>query len=235
MAQRTYTYRILSTKRYRVINIVCVLRQGGKVGYDATWVDKLHNNVQRNLSHPFRFICLSDCEVNCERIPLTSEDPGYWAKLELFRENLFDGPVLFFDLDTLICNNIDLLVEQLMAQDSFVMWKDTDYNLSSSAIMYWNGDYSHIYKEYLKDPAYYQAQYSQDNQGPARLVGDQAVISLLVPHTFINDLCPTNWIHVANRRDADRDLSETRILIFRKNHSKPSTMTTHQLVKEHWK
>lgn len=218
-----------------MINIVCVLRQGGKVGYDATWVDKLHNNIKRNVTLPFRFLCLSDCEVNCERVPLISSDPGYWAKLELFRENLFDGPVLFFDLDTLICNNIDQLLTRLIEQDTFVMWKDTDYNISSSAIMYWNGNYSKIYNEYITDPAYYQTRYSQENQGPGRLVGDQAVISSLVPHTFINDLCSKKWIHIASKRDATLDLSETRILIFRKTHSKPSTMTGHQLVKEHWK
>ena len=107
-----------------MINIACVLRQGGKVGYDATWVKKLYNSVSRNLTLPFRFICLSDCEVPVERIPLEEVGTGYWAKLQLFRKNLFDTPVLFFDLDTVICGNIDQLVKNILEQNDFLMWKD---------------------------------------------------------------------------------------------------------------
>ena len=65
-----------------MINIVCVLRQGGKVGYDASWVEKLQNAVARNLTVPHKFICLSDCEVPCERIPLEITGDGFWAKLQ---------------------------------------------------------------------------------------------------------------------------------------------------------
>ena len=218
-----------------MITVACVLRSNGKVGYDATWVDKLHNSLQRNLTIPFRFVCLSDCEVSCDRVPLTDTGSGYWAKMQLFRPGIFHGPVIFFDLDTVICNNIDSLVEQLLDQNSFIMWRDQDYNISSSAIMYWNGDYSAVYDSYMLKQSWYETRYSTANQGAERLVGDQAVISSLVDHKFINDLCPDNWIHVVSKKDKVMDLSETRILIFRKAHTKPNTMPDHQLVKEHWK
>jgi hypothetical protein len=99
-----------------MINIACVLRQGGKVGYDATWVEKLKNSVSRNLSLPYKFVCLSDCDVPCERIPLISFGKGFWSKLELFRPNLFNGPVLYIDLDNVICGNLDELVEKIIQQ-----------------------------------------------------------------------------------------------------------------------
>ena len=218
-----------------MITIVCVLRHGGKVGYDATWVEKLHNSIKRNLTIPFKFVCLSDCDVPCERIPLDEIGAGYWAKMQLFKPGQFDGPVLFFDLDTIICNNLDSLVEKLLEQDELVMWKDLYYNISSSAIMFWRKDYSFVYHAYAVNPTYYEEKYSNANQGPARLVGDQALISSMIPHKFINNFCPENWIHVVGKRDDNSNLSETRILIFRKLHTKPSTMTAHQLVKEHWK
>ena len=217
-----------------MITVACVLRQGGKVGYDASWVEKLHNSISRNLTIPFKFVCLSDCAVPCERIPLNDNGPGYWAKMQLFRPGLFDGPVLFFDLDTVICNNIDDLVEKLLGQHNFIMWQDTHYNISSSAIMYWNGDYSAVYNSYILKQPWYENYYSPDNQTTQRLVGDQAVISSLVDHKFINDFCPDNWIHVVSKHDDTCDLSKTRILIFRKLHTKPSTLPNHQLVKEHW-
>jgi hypothetical protein len=214
-----------------MINVCCVLRKGGKVGYDASWVEKLNNSLLRNLTIPFNFYCLSDCDVPCSRIPLENIGEGYWAKLQLFRYGLFEGPVLFFDLDTIICNNINDLVTNITNQNKFLMWRDPDYSLSSSAIMYWNGDYSFIYDEYLKKKDYFESEFSNGN--PKRLIGDQAVISTLVDHLYINDFCPQEWIQVMQKKE--KDYSKARILIFRKAHTKPSTMTHHKIVQEHWK
>lgn len=218
-----------------MINIVCVLRQGGKVGYDATWVDKLKNSIERNLTIPHKFIALSDCAVNCDRIPLDNIGAGYWAKIQLFKPSLFNGPVLYFDLDTVICKNIDELVLNLLNQNNFIMWQDPDYNISSSAIMYWSGDYSVIYNEYIKNPEYFENKFATFNQGKERLVGDQALISTLINHDFINNFCPKEWIHIVRKNDNLLDLTQTRILIFRKAHTKPSTMPEHKLVIQHWK
>jgi hypothetical protein len=216
-----------------MITIVCVLRQGGKVGYDASWVEKLHNSIKRNVTLPYRFLCLSDCDVPVERIPLDNIGEGYWSKLQLFRPNLFSGPVLFFDLDTVICNNIDNLIANILAQDKFLMWQDSDYNISSSAIMFWNGDYSFIYQNYLDNKETFESKYATGN--PDRLIGDQAVISTLVDYAFLNDFCPNDWIHVVKKNDHEKELSQARILIFRKAHTKPSTLPNHSLVKQHWK
>lgn len=222
-----------------MINIVCVLQQGGKVGYDASWVEKLQNSVSRNLTIPHRFVCLSDVEVPCDRILLEhigdAVGYGWWAKLQLFRPGLFDDPVLYFDLDTVITNNLDDLVNTITLQDDFLMWHDVDFNISSSAVLYWNGDYSAIYQTYIKDPKYYEHTYSLGNQGPTRQVGDQAVIASLTPHRYINQICPQQWFHVVSKQDHKIDLSKTKVLIFRKTKQKPSTMPDHSLVKQHWK
>lgn len=222
-----------------MINIACVLRQGGKVGYDATWVEKLQNSVARNLSIPHRFVCLSDVDVPCERIPLEpvggAKEPGWWAKLQLFKPGLFAGPVLYFDLDTVITGNLDELVTIITSQNDFLMEHDSHFNISSSAILYWNGDYSNIYQEYIKDPAYYEDKYSIANQGADRQVGDQAVIASMTQHRYINEVCPKQWFHIVSKQDHRVDLSETKVLIFRKAKQKPSTMPDHPLVQQHWK
>lgn len=222
-----------------MLNVVCVLRHGGKVGYDASWVEKLQNSVSRNLSIPHRFVCLSDVDVPCDRIPLEStselKSPGWWAKMQLFKPGLFDGPVLYFDLDTVITGNLDELVQTITAQDDFLMEYDYHFKISSSAILYWNGDYSHIYHEYMKDTVYYENEYSVENQGPDRQVGDQAVIALLTQHRYINQVCPQQWFHIVSKQDHRADMSQVKVLIFRKAKQKPSTMLEHPLVKQHWK
>lgn len=87
------------------MDVICVLRSGG--GYDPEWVRKLRDGVARHMTIPYRFVCLSDCDVPCERIPLEHDWPGWWAKIELFRPGVITGPTLYLDLDTLICGKLD--------------------------------------------------------------------------------------------------------------------------------
>jgi hypothetical protein len=212
-----------------MINVVCVLRQGGKVGYDASWVRKLQDAVARNLTMPYKFICLSDCEVPCDRIPLESIGDGFWAKMQLFKPGLFTGPILYIDLDTVICQNIDELVTKVQ-NEKFVMWYDEAKAICSSAMMWWDGDYSYLWKLYLsKDIDHWKELYSTP-----QLYGDQALISEHVDHKLFRDFISNDWFHIVGKKDDRLDLSKVKILHFRKTHTKPSTLPNHPLVKKHW-
>jgi len=212
-----------------MLNVVCLLRQGGKVGYDAGWVAKLQRGVQRNLTLPHRFVCFSDCDVSCERIPLSSVDHGFWSKLQMFQPGVLTGPTLYLDLDTVICSNLDEIVQRLYNQ-TFVMWIEADKNIHSSAHMYWQGDHSYLWDLYQSRPlAHWQELYSSPP-----LYGDQAIISENTNHTVLTDHCPKQWFHIASRRDVDLDLSAVKMLMFRKVSQKPSTMGHHPLVQQHW-
>jgi hypothetical protein len=209
-----------------MINVVCVLKQGSKVGYDSTWVEKLKNSVARNLTLKHRFVCLSDVDVPCERIPLISSSAGFWAKLELFRPNLFTGPVLYIDLDTVICNNIDDIVNSIKDQP-FVMLKETDKNVVSSAVMWWQGDHSYLWERYTNTSVdVLKEQYSKMPR-----YGDQAFIEDYTNHTLLQDYIPAEWVGWSSQPVSSPD---TKILIFRKVSQKPSTMLDHPLVQQHW-
>ena len=212
-----------------MLNVVCVLRQGGKVGYDATWVDKLQRGIQRNLTHPHRFVCFSDCDVPCERIPLLDGDHGFWSKLQMFQPGVLSGPTLFLDLDTVICQNMDEVIERIQDQ-RFVMWLESDKNIHSSAFMFWQGDHSYLWEIYKNQPL----KHWESLYGVPPLYGDQAIISENAQHTVLTDHCPTEWFHIANHKDARQDLSQIKMLMFRKVSQKPSTMGYHPLVQQHW-
>ena len=212
-----------------MINVVCLLRQGGKVGYDASWVEKLQRGVQRNLTLPHRFVCLSDCDVPCERIELLPGDHGFWSKLQLFRPGILSGPTLFLDLDTVVCGDLDEVISRLQNQ-KFVMWIEADKNIHSSAFMYWEGDHSYLWDLYQSQClSHWQSLY-----GSPPLYGDQAIISEHTDHTVLTDYCPADWFHIASRKDAGLDLDTVKILMFRKVSQKPSTMGDHLLVQRHW-
>jgi alpha-N-acetylglucosamine transferase len=85
---------------------------------------KIKKMVSRNLTIPYNFVCLSNTDVPCERIPLIHDWPGWWSKIELFRPGLFEDWVLYLDLDVLIMQNIDDLVKYAMTSTSeFVIAK----------------------------------------------------------------------------------------------------------------
>ena len=209
-----------------MINVVCVLRNGGKVGYDAAWVEKLKNSVARNLTIDYRFVCLSDVDVPCERIPLIRHDPGFWAKIELFRPGLFKDPVLYIDLDTVICSDINDIIDRVKDQ-RFVMLKETDKNVVSSAVMWWRGDYSYLWDRYLE----ISSEEIKEKYSKMPRYGDQAFIEDYTDHTLLQQYIPEEWVGWSSQRTVSAD---TKILIFRKVSQKPSTMLDHPLVQQHW-
>ncbi len=84
------------------MTVACVLRRSSV--FDVDYVAHLRDGVLANLPDT-RFVCLSDVDVPCERIPLRHGWPAWWAKVELFRPDL-DDDLLYFDLDTKIIGDL---------------------------------------------------------------------------------------------------------------------------------
>lgn len=167
-----------------MLTVACVLKSGGI--YNAEWVRKLRDGVARNLTVPYRFVCLSDVDVPCERIPLIGADygdtrlagngwiihPRWWSKLELFRPGLFDGPALYFDLDSLIIGSLD---EVASYPHKMTVVADFYSGRVGSGMLAWNGDYSFIHEAFCADARAIMHRY--DNVEPHRgRIGDQAFI-----------------------------------------------------------
>lgn len=83
-----------------MITVACVLKTGGI--YTREWVYALKRGLNRYLDG-FEFVCLTDDPgvTPLWRVPLKHSWPGWWPKIEAFRAGLFEGPVLYLDLDTL--------------------------------------------------------------------------------------------------------------------------------------
>jgi hypothetical protein len=130
--------------------VACVLRSGGH--YDVEYVERLYRDVRWH-TPAARFVCLSDVDVPCERIPLIHDWPGWWAKIELFRPGLFHGPVLYLDLDSLVVGDVTPLFRK-----RFTALADF-YRPSSgigSGVMAWEGDMSHLYHTFRETPDIWQ-------------------------------------------------------------------------------
>ena len=167
--------------------VACVLRSGGI--YDAGWVARLKKGIERNAKNVSRFVCLSDLEVDCERIPLVTLWPGWWSKIELFRPGLFTGPVLYLDLDTIVVGSVDRLMEhphRFTAAHEFYRHKQ----LCSTA-MAWNGEFG-IFEDFSKRPEFYQQYYDSRVSRRNGFIGDQAyieryLVDYRIPFEFFRD------------------------------------------------
>ncbi len=104
------------------LTVVTVLRSGGD--YDVGWFYALKRGLLRHLSIEYRaptpgplepgtwtLWCLTDLSVGRAGIPLEHGWPGWWSKVEIFRPGLFEGLVLYLDLDTLVVDDLAPLAE----------------------------------------------------------------------------------------------------------------------------
>jgi hypothetical protein len=172
------------------LTVACVLR-ASKV-YTPEWVARLQRGVARHLSLPHRFVCLSDVDVPCERIPLETEWPGWWSKIELFRPGLFNGPVLYFDLDTVVVGSLDAMAaypHKFTAAHEFYR----PQQLCSTA-MAWRGDFG-IWQAFADNPTFHMKHWdSRVTWAKTRRIGDQAFIDAHLRATgvgvaFFRDVC----------------------------------------------
>lgn len=151
--------------------VACVLRSGGP--YTVEYVERLADGVRAHLPN-VEVVCLSDVPVPVERIPLMHGWPGWWSKIELFRPGLFDGPVLYLDLDTFIVGDLSEIGGH---QHRFTMLSDFFRpHAPASGVMAWSGDWSPLYRIFLRSPELYMRTYRIRDRW-----GDQAFIAEHLP------------------------------------------------------
>lgn len=130
------------------VTVACVFRRSAD--YTPEYVHKLRDMVARHLHAPHHFVCLTNEKVGVETIPLVTKWPGWWAKLELFRPRLFNGPVLYMDLDTVIVGDITDIALAKYDFAACTNWKGDRHDVISSAVMAWDGtvDHSNIFSTF---------------------------------------------------------------------------------------
>jgi hypothetical protein len=149
------------------LKVICVCKSGG--GYDEEWVRKLKDAVSRNLTIPYDFGCLSDLDIP-DRIPLKHKWPGWWSKIELFRE--ITGPTLYLDLDTVITGNLDHFSR---LENDFAMLRNFHVpEFVGSGVMWFGKPQKHVYERFCEKPFKWIEYHERKRDGP--YLGDQAFI-----------------------------------------------------------
>lgn len=136
--------------------IKTVLKSGGEYGPEH--VTRLAAQLRQHISIPYKFVCYSDLDfpLDGEIRPLLHNWPGWWSKLEIFREV---ETSFYFDLDMTIQGDITAIVER---QYTFAALNNLTPPIRGigSAMMGWAGDWRNLYEVFKADPQYYMARNS---------------------------------------------------------------------------
>lgn len=209
-----------------MINIACVFKEQDNPrgeNYSVDWVDKLYRGVKRNLSTPFNFVCLSNVDTHYDTVPLISNSDIYWNKVELFRKGLFSGPTLYLDLDVVVCGSIDA-VNKL--PDKFLMIQEPYRKITNSSVMYFNGNYSHLYINYISN----RESIIEEYKNAGLRYGDQAYISENVEYDHLENYANlVGWKH----HKVDTYRTGSSILVFT-SREKPYNNLELDEVRDNW-
>ena len=172
------------------VTIVTVFKLGKNWTVDCVY--RMHGMLQRCLSTPYRFVCITDCDLpGIETLPLRQYRckipfENIWYKTQMFRPEFgLTGPCLYLDLDMIITQDFADVIYQcrgypfLMSNDP---WKG---NISCSAIMYWEGDHSDLWYTFCNQPMEHWVAKYQGAQDRSQRGAEQAFVSDHKPHQLI--------------------------------------------------
>jgi len=203
-------------------------------------VYRMRDMLSRTLSVPFRFVCITDCDLpGIDTLPLklyrTKVDFWkIWYKVQMFRPEFgLTGPCLYLDLDMLVVSDFADVIYQCRGH-SFLMTSDPfKDNLSCSAIMYWEGDHSDIWRTFRSQPLRHWVHKYQHAADRERGV-EQAFVSDHKPHQLIQHVIDST---VRTDRIRKKPSTSTASILFCSGNRKPwhpVMLVQHPDVRTYW-
>lgn len=139
---------ILESKPSGPVDCACVIH--GDV-YEWIYVERLYNMLSRHISRGIRLHVYTEAErivpepmIKHGLSPWGISGPkhGWWYKIQLFDTGAHSGPLLYFDLDTVIVDSIDWICDLPLqwfwtVQDFKYLWRPRSQSMNSS-IMWWD-------------------------------------------------------------------------------------------------
>jgi hypothetical protein len=141
------------------LDCACVLYGSA---YSWAYVERLQNMLQRNLSLPVRLHVYTEIErtVPSPMIkhvltewPDVRPGRAWWYKMQLFNPAHFAGPMLYFDLDTVLVNKIDWIWQKpcnyfWTVRDFKYLWRKSSTSINSS-VMWWDTrQFSYVWEQF---------------------------------------------------------------------------------------
>jgi len=163
-----------------MVNFVC-LKWGTK--YDAEYVNRLYTMLKRNCREEFTLYCCTEddtdikSEVEIVNLPIEeySLESWWWKMWIVSKEFPVKGKCIFFDLDTVIQNDIQEIIDFECGDDLYALpaqwrmrrrliWKNY-YTSINSSIMIWDNDkIPDIFSNYIINNDYYEMRHHGNDE-----------------------------------------------------------------------
>jgi hypothetical protein len=143
------------------VDCACVIHGSA---YSWIYVERLYNMLSRHISRGIRLHVYTELErpVPAPMIKhvlpswgIDGPKRSWWYKMNLFNSAEHAGPLLYFDLDTVIVNNIDWICELPLSlfwavRDFKYLWRPAYYGINSS-IMWWDtSKFNYVWENFQK-------------------------------------------------------------------------------------
>lgn len=162
MAKKNKTSTLINLER-TTIDCACLIHD---TLYSWDYVDRLYNALKRNLTLEVKMHVYTEKQRVVpppyihhpleEWTGIKGPKKSWWYKIQLFNPRHHRGPLLYFDLDTVVCGNIDwmwrLPTDRFWAVKDFkYLFKNNKNNINSSVMWFDPAQWSHVYQEF--DPS----------------------------------------------------------------------------------
>jgi len=143
------------------IDCACVIHGDA---YSWQYVERLYNMLKRNISAEIVLHVYTEADrpvpapfVKHALHPWNLQVPrqSWWYKMQLFDMQHHAGPLLYFDLDTVIVSNIDWIWQSPLryfwaVRDFKYLWEPTDFQINSS-VMWWDTrQFDHVWQAFQR-------------------------------------------------------------------------------------
>lgn len=200
------------------LHITCVLRSGG--AYTAKYVNNLFNGIVRNTKTPITFTAITDLTSGflpaIQILPFKHQWPGWWSKIEMFRQNIWSaGRVWYFDLDTIFVGELTSILTDERYGDNFYTLNDPYVpGRLASGVMTWKANdevSTQIYERFVLN--------DKNIISSCGSLGDQCWIgSTLTTRYFVQDLHPSKFVSLKRDCIDGRCVGSSSVVYF---HGKP--------------
>jgi hypothetical protein len=141
------------------IDCACVIHGDA---YSWEYVDRLYNMLRRNITAEINLHVYTEAHrtVPAPYIKhsllnwgIAGPKKSWWYKMQVFNQEYHSGPLLYFDLDTVIVNNIDWIWKLNLhhfwtVRDFKRLWRPTNYSVNSSIMWFDTKKFDYVWSNF---------------------------------------------------------------------------------------
>ena len=185
-----------------MIKIYCLYYEGK---YTTDYISRLYRGLKRNSKVDFKFICLSDSDVEADEvIPLEKDSiiAEHWHKLKFFDKQFTgEGDIIVMDIDQIIVSDITDMIGWPVQENELVSYKKwwsknkDSLPINGGWYKFKAGSLQYVWEKYNNNPEKWQLHYYHNSTVHFKYFGDQNFVhDTVVEYNGKITQMPGQWV-----------------------------------------